>query len=63
MSRINRAAQPTKLTHADYERMRAAVERGERMRAAARARERIARLIIFCGFLALSICIFYGVTN
>lgn len=63
MSRINRAARPDKITPLDRARQAAAVARHDRLRAQARARERIARLIVIGCFIVAAVAGFYAATD
>ena len=61
--RINRTARPNRLTAADHARQRAAVAAWDARIAAARRRERVARLAYVAGALALAVSLFYAATN
>lgn len=60
MSRIDRAARPTKLTQADRARMAAAIAAHDKRIKALAARERLARLAIFCSAIVIAVAIFYS---
>ena len=63
MTRINRAARPDKITPLDRARQVAAVARHDRQRAQARARERVARLVVFACFIVAAVAGFYAATD
>ena len=57
------ADRPTALTPADHARQRAAVAAWDARIAAARRRERVARLAYWAAALALAVSLFYAATN
>lgn len=67
MARIIRnetyTAPQMRVTPADRARMAAAVAKAERLAAAKRARERLARLAVCCIGVAVAVALFYAATN
>lgn len=61
--RIVRAAQPDRITPADRARMAAAVARADAARAAARRRERVARLAVVALVIAAGVALFYAASE
>lgn len=57
------ANRPTRMTAADRARQAAAIARHDKRQAQARARERIAHLIVICCFIVAAVAGFYAATD
>ena len=63
MTRINRAARPTRHTAADRARQVATLAEWDRAAAGERRRERVARLLVWAIILSMGVAAFYAATN